>query len=621
MAVPSHCIPAPVPGRQDLLFMFLLSDELFVSEAYLQLLGRPADAEGYLVYTRALRKGLSRVRLLLELQRSDEARSLVARRWPQHVAPELWPRYLPKPMNGLRRSTTQELLELEGAPFVDAACGLMLGTPPPEEDRADWERRSEAAEDRRELLRLIRRRMPMLHWPWPRATAAHAPSSERYADRGLQALADHAAAAARCPPAESSTRHVVRTTTGTAVFTVATLSYLPFVRVLMRSLRAVHPDWHQYLLLVDEVDPTLIDEGWTTVLARDIGLANFDDLVWRYDVVELCTALKPMFMRWMFDHTELRDVIYLDPDIRLFAPMRALESALNGGAPMVLTPHITEPLVGDGEPTDHSVLKSGVFNLGFAAVRRGAEALAFVDWWADRMRTQALVDFKNNLFTDQRWCDLAPGFVPGLAVLRDHAYNAAYWNLGQRRFSRVHGHWNVDGAALVFYHFSGFDPDQPTTVSKYQTRLDWQQIEPLQPLYLDYAAELHSAGWASAKPLPYAYGAVDEVRLTPSLRRLYRELHPQTASISRRAALQQIADLCATDAEPGTTRRQRLSPLMRRLHAQHTVLQRTFDLSTTRGETEFEGWFWSTGIVEHGLTDLVAHAAAHQRNGRDGLAA
>ena len=183
MAVPSHCIPAPAPGRQELLFMFLLSDELFVSEAYLQLLGRPADAEGYLVYTRALRKGLSRVRLLLELQRSDEARSLVARRWPQHVAPELWPRYLPKPMNGLRRSTTQELLELEGAPFVDAACGLMLGTPPPEEDRADWERRSEAAEDRRELLRLIRRRMPMLHWPWPRATAAHAPSSERYADR------------------------------------------------------------------------------------------------------------------------------------------------------------------------------------------------------------------------------------------------------------------------------------------------------------------------------------------------------------------------------------------------------------------------------------------------------
>ena len=117
--------------------------------------------------------------------------------------------------------------------------------------------------------------------------------------------------------------------------------------------------------------------------------------------------------------------------------------------------------------------------------------------------------------------------------------------------------------------------------------------------------------------VPYA---VDGVRLTPSLRRLYRELHPRTASISRRAALQQIADLCATDAEPGTSR-QRLTPLMRRLHAQHTVLQRTFDLSTTRGETEFEGWFWSTGIVEHGLTDLLAHAAAHQRKGRDGLAA
>ena len=280
MAVPSHCIPAPVPGRQDLLFMFLLSDELFVSEAYLQLLGRPADAEGYLVYTRALRKGLSRVRLLLELQRSDEARSLVARRWPQHVAPELWPRYLPKPMSGLRRTTTKELLELEGAPFVDAAYGLMLGTLPPEKDRADWERRSEVVEDRRELLRLIRSRLPMLHWLWPRATTARVPS-EGYADRRIRALADHAAVAAPCLPAESSTRRVVRTTTGTAVFTVATLSYLPFVRVLMRSLQAVHPDWHQYLLLVDEVDPTTIDEGWTTVLARDIGLPNFDDLIWR----------------------------------------------------------------------------------------------------------------------------------------------------------------------------------------------------------------------------------------------------------------------------------------------------------------------------------------------------
>jgi hypothetical protein len=102
-----------------------------------------------------------------------------------------------------------------------------------------------------------------------------------------------------------------------------------------------------------------------------------------------------------------------------------------------------------------SCLKHGVYNLGFLAVRNCAEGLRFAGWWSDRLLEFCRDDIPNGLFTDQRWCDLAPALFDGVAILRDPGYNVASWNLGDRPISiEPSGSIRAGDCLLRFFHFT-----------------------------------------------------------------------------------------------------------------------------------------------------------------------
>jgi glycosyltransferase involved in cell wall biosynthesis len=68
--------------------------------------------------------------------------------------------------------------------------------------------------------------------------------------------------------------------------------------------------------------------------------------------------------------------------------------------------------------------------------------------------------------------DFAPVFLPRLRILRDPSYDVAYWNLPDRLIELAEGgEWLVNGKALSFFHFSGFDPSKPTVLSKHENRI------------------------------------------------------------------------------------------------------------------------------------------------------
>ena len=101
-------------------------------------------------------------------------------------------------------------------------------------------------------------------------------------------------------------------------------------------------------------------------------------------------------------------------------------------------------------------------------------------------------------FVDQRWFDLAPGFLSDLAIVRDPQYNLAYWNLHERQLEYTDGIYSVDGRPLGFFHFSGFDPAHPPVLSRHQDR-DGRRAHPVLERSLDeYAPAVLDDGYATA---------------------------------------------------------------------------------------------------------------------------
>jgi hypothetical protein len=239
-----------------------------------------------------------------------------------------------------------------------------------------------------------------------------------------------------------------------------TLAYLPRARVLAETLRAAHPDWRLWAVLVDRLPPDLeqrdVFAGFDRVVdAEDLGIPRFRAWLFRHELVEACTAVKAaMLLHLLAEGAE--KIAYLDPDIAVFHPLAALEQRLDT-ASVVLTPHQVAPndspiAVSDNEL---SALRHGIFNLGFIAVRADATGRAFAGWWADRLRDACFDDPANGLFTDQKYCDLVPALFDRVAIERDPGWNVASWNLSRRRVRfDGSGGITVNDRPLAFYHFT-----------------------------------------------------------------------------------------------------------------------------------------------------------------------
>lgn len=394
------------------------------------------------------------------------------------------------------------------------------------------------------------------------------------------------------------------------VFTIASKNYIAYARTLMASVKQHHPEYRRYLCLADKVDGYFdpLDEDFEVVQADSLDIDTFQDMTIRYDIMEFNTAVKPFMIEWLFNNTDLDIVVYLDPDIQIFSRFDVLESEFINGASAVLTPHITQPVEDGLNPNDYHMLQAGVFNLGFAAFRRCDEAIRFVRWWGRRLKTQCASDFSKNLFTDQRWCDLAPCFLDQLKVLKNPGFNVAYWNLAQRKIKlNEAGHWMVNDQPLAFFHFSGVSADQRTLVSKHQNRFKWDDITSCQPLFENYLNALVKAGWSSCKKWPYAYSQADAaLEIAPVMRKLFREKEPRSISLEFEKVAVYLVDLCNRLAQdisqvPGVA----ITDLMHFIYRLRPDLQAVFNLSTADGRLGFAHWFEISAPREYGLPNEV----------------
>jgi glycosyltransferase involved in cell wall biosynthesis len=381
----------------------------------------------------------------------------------------------------------------------------------------------------------------------------------------------------------------------TAVFTIVSLNYGAFARTLMESLYEVHPEWDRHVLLVDrhEHPATVGGDLFTTSLVEDLPLPKMSEFLFRYDIMELNTAVKP-YMFAKLRREGYQRMVYIDPDILVVDRLVDVERLLDEGANAVVTPHLTAPLDDGLRPNELDIMRAGAYNLGFLALGDTAAADDFIAWWQDKLEYGAVSDPARGLFTDQKWVDLAPGMFGGFAVLRDPGYNVAYWNLPHRPVTRENDVWLAGGRPLRFFHFSGFDPQNPQPFSKHQDRLTLDTIGAARELALIYAAKVLSHGHAQSRTQTYAFATFDDGTKIPSaIRALYRE----DSNLRFFAGANPFANVeaFANGESDG------LPTILRGIWLQEPHMQRIFPDPLGISRHHFHAWFVEVGAAEAGI--------------------
>ncbi|MFT3781746.1 MAG: hypothetical protein QM790_06975 [Nibricoccus sp.] len=322
------------------------------------------------------------------------------------------------------------------------------------------------------------------------------------------------------------------TNTSLVAFTICSNNYLALARAWVESMRRFAPDFRLVIGLVDEIQPGVNYDSCAPaeiVPISTIGIPDFDEMVLRYRIVELNTAVKPFLFKHLFTKfgtSAEQIVLYFDPDIKIFAPLKPILKALEDSS-ILLTPHILSPVPDSHAPFgEHLFLNYGIYNLGFCGMRWTPETAKALDWWSDRLEHQCKDDVRNGLYVDQLWANLIPIFFKEVNISKNIGLDVAYWNLHERRLSEVNGTWFVNNdTPLVFYHFSSFEYSNSQSLGKFSVHYNLSNRPEMAPLFDQYRAELRANGHEQLRMLPCAYVEAREAHLK-ALQVEYFKKHP-----------------------------------------------------------------------------------------------
>jgi hypothetical protein len=321
-----------------------------------------------------------------------------------------------------------------------------------------------------------------------------------------------------------------------AVCTIITKSYLPYARTLASSLAKYNPDVMLYVLMADRIDgyfdPSL--ENFKFIYLEDLPCTeDIEQMCFYYNAFELCCALRGFLHEYMFERTSIQKWIFLDSDIMIFSPLDVIFEQLETTS-ILLTPHNTIKPINDSYIASYevSILKCGLYNAGFLGLNRTEISKEFIVWFKSRLKNFAFDDVTNQerrdrgLFVDQLWLNLAPLYFHEVKNCLEPGANLGYWNFFNRTLTKDRlGNIKINEESLLFIHFSGWDINNPTKVTKHSSIYDekvpdfWLELSEL------YKSTLFKNGYNICNNFPYAFNFFcSGESVTPKMRRQYYDL-------------------------------------------------------------------------------------------------
>ena len=317
-------------------------------------------------------------------------------------------------------------------------------------------------------------------------------------------------------------------------FTIVAKNYLAFAITLAQSLKKSDPDLEFHILLVDQpngLEQKYFDE-YSIMLAQDLDIPGFKEMAFKYNVTEFSTALKPFVIDFLFQKNTVDKLIYLDPDIYVYSSLTVIYDLLNEHQ-VLITPHfLSMETVYSGVNPETEYLFSGIYNLGFIALKKSLKTLAFIDCWENILEKFCYGDRQESLHVDQKWIDFLPAFLTPdeLLILRHTGLNIAYWNIHERVFIENDNKLMVKLSniskeeELVFFHFSGLNPLN-IYHNKQCPKIDIKNYPIWEKYIIQYSELVTSNNYQLFISLGYSYNQFENgENILPLYRRMFRKI-------------------------------------------------------------------------------------------------
>lgn len=281
-------------------------------------------------------------------------------------------------------------------------------------------------------------------------------------------------------------------------FTICSNNYLAQAKILGDSLLEKNPDYKFIIglcdILSDNIDYSFFG-NFEIIPVEQIKIYCFDEIIVKYDIIELNTSIKPSFFKYLIDtYKNVEKIIYFDPDIQIFNNLSLVEKYLEIND-ILITPHILHTLpIDDLSPSENLFLNFGIYNLGFMALNaKSQNTLDLLNWWEEKTLKIGFNRVSEGLFVDQLWINLAPIFFNNVKVLQEYGFNVAPWNLHERNLINKNDNEYImkDSSKLIFYHFSSYNYTKPELFSKFYNRYNTVELsKEIFELYNQYNQKL-----------------------------------------------------------------------------------------------------------------------------------
>lgn len=273
-------------------------------------------------------------------------------------------------------------------------------------------------------------------------------------------------------------------------FTICSANYLPFAKALADSVVQHNAEYVFFIALAD----TYTQYDAETFLPHriipvsEMKIEPLKEMNEKYSIFELSCALKPFVAKCLLTSIpECDSLFYFDADILVYHRLADAEAALESHS-IVLTPHIATPSpYPNSINTELEVLRTGLYNAGFFGLRSDKQCFAFLDWWQERVKNHCYNRALEGLFVDQVWLNFVPLYFERTCILFHPGYNLAYWNFNERTIARNDDGYVVNGKyPLIFFHFSGYDIQNPDLVSKHRPAFTLATVAQYESLFREY---------------------------------------------------------------------------------------------------------------------------------------